>query len=392
MMIGVYGLLIGLLKLGFVLEFISMPILSGFISAVAISIILNQMDSLLGEPNVGRGTATQIHAIFHQLPQANGYECAIGFTGIFLLTALDQAGRRWGDKNIILWFLSIIRAFIVLLIYTGVGYAVNKDRGGPSNFLFQVAEVAAKGQEAPRVPSATLLAQVAGRSVAVFVGSAVEHTAVARAFRARNSYATDQSQELTFYGVPNVANSFFHAIGVGGVMSRTAVNSACNVKSLLSGLVTTAVVLASIFKLAGTLSLIPKATLAAIIITAVWPLISHPSVFYSYWRTSLVDFISSMIAFWVTLIASSQNGIASAVGFNILYILLRYVFVRVTTTPDPRSGIACVSDEVSEMPTTIPPHVPIFRLARLHLFPQRLPHQGVCPRRYTDIPCTGARQ
>lgn len=71
--IGLYGIILGFLNLGFLLEFISLPILSGFISAVAITIGLNQMDSLLGEDGVGDGAATQIHDIFQQLPNANGY-------------------------------------------------------------------------------------------------------------------------------------------------------------------------------------------------------------------------------------------------------------------------------------------------------------------------------
>lgn len=366
MMIGIYGMAIGLLKLGFLLNFISIPILDGFISAIATTIILNQMGSLLGEPSVGHGAAAQIHGIFYQLPRANGYTCAIGFTSIFLLTAMDQAGKRWGKKNRIVWFLSITRAFIVLVIYTGVGYAVNKGRGDPANFLFEVTEVKANGQEAPRMPDATLLTLVASRSVAVFVGSAIEHTAIARAFGAKNNYATDQSQELTFYGVTNFANSFFHAVGVGGAMSRTAVNSACNVKSPLSGFVTTGIVLLSIFKLVGTLYWIPKATLAAIIITAVWPLISPPSVFYSYWRTSLADFTSSMMAFWVSLFVSTQIGIASAVGFNILYILLRHVFIGVSialpqTTASPHG--------IPDMPSPIPPDVRVFRFDDSVFFP-----------------------
>lgn len=384
MMMGVYGMVLGFLKLGFLLEFISLPILSGFISAVAVTIILNQMGSLLGEPNVGDGTARQIHDIFQQLPQANGYTCAIGFTGIFLLTVLDQAGKRWGKKNRIVWFASITRAFITLVIYTGVGYAVNKSRGSPSNFLFKVAEVKANGLERPRAPSAALLGKVASRSIAVFIGSAVEHTAIARAFAVHNNYVTDQSQELTYYGVINVINSFFHSMGVGGAMSRTAVNSACNVKSPLSGFVTTAVVLVCIFKLVGTLYWIPKATLAAIIITAVWPLIAHPRVFYSYWRTSLADFISSMIAFWVSLFVSTEIGIAASVGFNIVYVLLRQVFTSIHTIPSPHQ--APVSNSVSALPLssstypnniTLPPDVRIFALRDSLFFPNayRIKHQ-----------------
>lgn len=343
LMMGVYGMVLGFLKLGFLLEFISLPILSGFISAVAITIILNQMDSLLGE-NIGDGTAQQIHDIFAQLPEANGYSCAIGFTGIFLLTVLDHAYKRWNKSNI-LWFLSITRAFICLVLFTGVGYAVNKDRGDPDNYLFPVAQVKANGQEAPTFPKTDLIGKVAGRSIAVFIGSAVEHTAIARAFGVRNNYVTDQSQELTYYGVTNFFNSFFHAMGVGGAMSRTAVNSACNVKSPLSGLVTTAIVLISIFKLVSTLYWIPKATLSAIIICAVWPLISSPWVFYRYWKSSLADFISSMIAFWVSLFVSTELGIGCSVAFNIVYLILRQVFTRVKA--------AGVSDTQSELAASI---------------------------------------
>ncbi|KAK3314566.1 sulfate transporter family-domain-containing protein [Apodospora peruviana] len=372
MMMGIYGLVLGLFKLGFLLEFISLPILSGFISAVAITIILNQMESLLGEPNVGDGAATQIHDIFNQLPEANGHAAAIGFTAIFLLTVLDQCGKRWGKKNKVLWFLSITRAFIALVIYTGVGYAVNKNRGDPDNFLFEVVQVKSNGQESPKVPSADLLSKVATRSIAVFIGSAVEHTAIARGFGVVNNYVTDQSQELTYYGVTNVFNSFFHAMGIGGAMSRTAVNSACNVKSPLSGFITTAVVLVSIFKLVGTLYWIPKACLAAIIITAVWPLISSPFVFYRYWKTSLADFISSMLAFWVSLFVSTEIGIASSVGFNIVYLLLRQVFMRVSTVPDPRSELSVAIDEVRNLPpssASLPPDVRVFALTENIFFP-----------------------
>ncbi|RSL48481.1 hypothetical protein CEP54_012900 [Fusarium duplospermum] len=328
-MMGVYGMILGFLKLGFLLEFISLPVLSGFITAIAITIILNQMDSLLGEDNVGDGAATQIHDIFNELPNANGWACLIGFTGILFLTILDKSGKRWGKKNRVIWLLSITRAFLALVLFTGVSYAVNKNR---EDYLFDVVKVQSKGQQAPRMPRKDLIPEIAGRSIAVFIGSAVEHLAIARAFAVKNHYASDQSQELCYLGVTNFFHSFFHAMGVGGAMSRTAVNSSCNVKSPLSGVVTMAVVLVCVYELVGTLYWIPKATLAAIIITAVWGLISPPSTFYRYWKTSLADFISSMLALWVTLFVSSEIGIGCAVGFNIVYVLLRQVFTRLSST------------------------------------------------------------
>ncbi|KAL2141257.1 hypothetical protein VTI28DRAFT_2629 [Corynascus sepedonium] len=161
--------------------------------------------------------------------------------------------------------LSITHAFIALVIFTGIG----------TDLLFRVA----------------------GWSVAVFVESAVEHKVIARSFGVRKNYVVDQSQELTYYGATNGVNRFVHAVEVGGAMSRAAVNSACNVRSLLSSLIAAAVFLISIYELLGSLFWEPKATLAAIIVTACWPLISSPSVFYRYWRTSLADFVSSMVAF-----------------------------------------------------------------------------------------------
>jgi solute carrier family 26 (sodium-independent sulfate anion transporter), member 11 len=124
-------------------------------------------------------------------------------------------------------------------------------------------------------------------------------------------------------------------MGVGGAMSRTSVNSSCKVKSPLSGFVTTAIILVSIYKLVGLLYWIPKAALAAIIICAVWPLIYPPSTFYRFWKTSLADFITSMLAFWITLFYSSEFGIFIPVGFNskLLYVLV--------PTPTISRGISC---------------------------------------------------
>ncbi|EKJ75336.1 hypothetical protein NXS19_010811 [Fusarium pseudograminearum] len=368
-MMGIYGMILGFLKLGFLLEFISLPVLSGFITAIAITIILNQMDSLLGEDNVRDGAAKQIHDIFSELPNANGWACLIGFTGILFLTILEKSGKRWSKDNKVIWLLSTTRAFLALVLFTGISYGVNKNR---KDYLFEVVKVQSEGQQAPTMPKTDLIPEVAGRSIAVFIGSAVEHLAIARAFAVKNSYTSDQSQELCYLGITNFFNSFFHAMGVGGAMSRTAVNSSCNVKSPLSGVVTMAVVLVCVYELVGALFWIPKATLAAIIITAVWGLISPPSTFYRYWKTSLADFISSMLALWVTLFHSSEVGIGCAVGFNIVYILLRQVFTRLTSTgadveSNRRPTWALENNHTS--PLTIPEDARIFTFNESIIFP-----------------------
>lgn len=207
LMIGVYGMILGFLKLGFLLEFVSIPIITGFISAVAITIVLNQMGSLLGSDVSSFGAAAQIHDIFSKLPEASGLTCAVGFTCILLLTVLDMAGKRWGGKNKIIWVLSITRAFLALVIYTGISYAVNHNRD-PDNYLFSVVKVKSEGQQAPVMPSGDLIRKVASKSITVFIGATIEHTGIARAFGVKNDYVPDQSQELCYFGVCNFFNSF----------------------------------------------------------------------------------------------------------------------------------------------------------------------------------------
>jgi sodium-independent sulfate anion transporter 11 len=153
-------------------------------------------------------------------------------------------------------------------------------------------------------------------------------------------------------------------------MSRTAVNSSCKVRSPLSGFVTTAVVLVSIYELTGALYWIPKATLAAIVITAIWPLIGTWRTYYHYWRTSLTDFIGSMIAFWVSLFVSTEIGIGSAVAWMIVQSLLRQAFSRVTQIgSDTSSELHRSIDDSRGMPADIPSDTRIFRMNQSMFFP-----------------------
>ncbi|KAK5705143.1 hypothetical protein LTR97_002260 [Elasticomyces elasticus] len=376
MCMGIMGMIIGFLNLGFLLEFISEPILAGFITAVALTIGLNQLDTLLGQENVdAEYAAGSIRQIFQQLPEANGYTCAVGFTGLLFLVLLEHAGKRWGNKNTILsrivWFFSITRAFMCLLLFTGVSYAVNKNRG--KDTLFDIVKLKYSGISPPEVPSAALIGKAFPVAIPAFIGAVLEHVAIARAFGVKNNYVSDQTQEVTYFGVINFVNSFFHSMGVGGAMSRTSVNSMCKVKSPLSGLVTTSVILVCIFKLSGALYWIPKTTLAAIIITAVAPLVRSPKEFYGFWKTSLSDFISSMLALWVCFFYNTYTGLACAVGFNIVYVLIRQVFRPITqvgsTDHQKLSELQQSMMTASGLPSTLPDDVRIFRFHESFFFP-----------------------
>lgn len=264
-MVGVYALVVGLLKLGFLLDFVSGPVLSGWISAVAIVIGLGQVGSLVGlDP--GSGTAQIIRGVLGHLDKIKPLTLCIGFTGLALLFALEKMGKTWGKKNKWIKFASTSRAVIVLIIYTIISYLVNRNRKA-ADYAWAVTKVDTHGLLRPKGHDGSLLAKIVPRAFAPFIAMSVEHLGVGKAFGLRNNYSIDKSQELVFLGASNMVNSLFGAQTCGGAMSRTAVNSECNVRSPLNFLFTAGWIILTLYELAPALYWIPKATLSAIIVS-----------------------------------------------------------------------------------------------------------------------------
>lgn len=268
-MVGIYCLILGLLGLGFLLDYVSVPVLTGFISATALTIGFGQLGSLIGLSDTPSMVFDIIGDALKRLPQWDGPTCGVGIGSILLLIAIEKTGKKLGDRHFVFKYVASSRAIIVLFIFTLISYLVNKDRG--SDLVWGISKVSTHGIATPKSHDAGLIGKAAARSFAPLVACALEHLAVAKAFGRRNGYAIDQTQELNYLGVTNLVNSFFGAMPCGGAMSRTAVNSECRVRSPLSGLVTAAWIILTIYVFSPALYWIPKATLAAIIVRLIRP-------------------------------------------------------------------------------------------------------------------------
>lgn len=304
-----------------------MPVLSGYVSGAAITILLQQLKNLFGQPSTGNTTAVVIGDFLTQLPETNWRAFIVGITGMIALITMQYIGRTVGARCRPIWFFCVGRNALVLVVFTCVSWAVNRHLASP---LFSISKVTGSGLPAPTVMANSLLIRTAGPSVVVFLAAALEHLAIGKAFARRHGYAIAEDQELTYIGVVNLFGSFFGCMPVTGGFSRTAVNAESGVKSPLSGLVTSACVLVSIFKLADAFYWIPNATLSAIVMVAVAQIVLPARVFVEYWRTSLADFVASMISLWVTIWVSVEVGIACAVGFSVVYVLIQLAFAPVT--------------------------------------------------------------
>lgn len=265
-MVGVYALIVGALKLGFLLDFVSGPVLTGWISAVALVILLGQVGSLVGL-TVGSTTVEIIRGVLGHLDKIQGMTACIGLTGIAMLLVFEHVGKTIGKKNKWIKFVCTSRAAVVLIIYTLISWGVNKDRS-EKNYMWAVTEIDANGLAKAKTHDTNLLAKVAGRSVAPFIAMSIEHLGVGKAFGLRNGYDVDRSQELLFLGTANMVASIQGSMASGGAMSRTAVCSEAGSRSPLNFIFTAGFVLLTLYELAPALYWIPKATLAAIIVSS----------------------------------------------------------------------------------------------------------------------------
>ncbi|KAI0506472.1 sulfate permease [Xylaria bambusicola] len=324
-MVGVYGLVIGLLGLGFLLDYISIPILIGFISATALTIGFGQVGGLVGLDNTPSTVFAIIGDVLRRLPKWDGPTSGVGFGTVVILYLLEKVGKKWGKKHFVIQYISSSRAIIVLIIFTLISYLVNKDR---DELLWAISKVNTNGIAQPKTHDNALISKVAARAIAPFIAASLEHQAVAKAFGRKNHYTVDQTQEFNYLGVTNLVNSFFGSMPVGGAMSRTAVNSECGVRSPLNGVVTAAWILLTIYFFSPALYWLPKATLSAIIIMAVIHLFGPFSAIYKIYRVSLADYIAFNVAFFVTIFVGSEYGIGSAAGWAVVWTLLRSAFVK----------------------------------------------------------------
>jgi sodium-independent sulfate anion transporter 11 len=264
-MVGTYALVVGLLKLGFLLDFVSASVLSGWISAVAIVIGLGQVGSLIGMTTPST-TAAIIRTVVGNLWEVKPMTLCIGFTSLAAIILLEQVGKIWGKKNKWVKIISTSRAVIVLFIFTIMSWGVNRNRD-KKDYMWAIIEVDTNGLITPKTHDSSLLSKVIPYSFAPMIAMSVEHLGVGKAFGLRNDYTIDKSQELVYLGVNNMVNSLLGGQTTGAAMSRTAVCSECNVRTPLNFAFTAGFIILTLYELAPALYWIPKATLSAIIVS-----------------------------------------------------------------------------------------------------------------------------
>ena len=298
-------------RLGVLADFLSKPILVGFLNGIAISIFLGQVGKLLGFSVASQGIVPQLFEIVSKLPQTHLPTLAVGAGSFAVLLAS-------------LRFLPRLPAALIVLIVAGAAAAILR---------FDARGVAILGTVPAGLPPLrwptfplehlpSLIADAAGLALVLFTSG----TLTARSFAAKGRYEIDVDRELAAYGAANIASALSQGFAVTGADSRTAMGAAAGGRTQVTGLVAAAAIAIVLLFFTGPLQYVPIAALGAVLVFAAFSLFDWKAL-KEIWTVDRLEFALAMTTTLCVVAVGAINGILIAVALALAR------FVRQTARP-----------------------------------------------------------
>ena len=308
-MVGVVQLGLGLLRLGFLVRFLSRPVISGFTSAAAIIIIFSQLKHFFG---VNIPQTNQFHKsvinVINAVPETNFYALSIGVMGIAMILLF----KLWSTKIpaiLIVVVSGILVVYFFRMNALGVPVVGEVPGGLPS---FSLPELS--WSKVKTLFSITLAIALIGYTEAIGIGKAIEE---------KSEETTIQpNKELVALGWANIFGSFFQSYLASASFSRSAINNASGAKTPMASLVSMLMVGLTLLFFTNLFYFLPKAALASIIMVSVFGLIdvSYPKLLYQYRKE---EFAVLAVTFLFTLSIGLTEGILLGILLSLLIMVYR---------------------------------------------------------------------
>lgn len=308
-MIGLAQLLFGLIKLGFLVNFLSQPVIVGFTSAAAIIIALNQLGNLTG---IKLTQSNELHILlsdfFTHVSSIHIPTLAFALAGITLMIILKKLLPKF-PSGLVLVFIGTILVWIFQWNLQDIQIVGEVPSGLPSLKLPELNWIEIKGL----IPSALALAMIAFME-AITVAKAIEEK--------KGVQEILPNRELIALGLANLGGSFFSSYPVTGGFSRSAVNNNAGAQTQLAGIISGLLILFSLLFLTDLFYYLPKVLLAVIILVAVVGLIDLKSP-RNWWRTDSTEFIMYAATLLATCFIGIQQGILIGVIISLIILIYR---------------------------------------------------------------------
>jgi high affinity sulfate transporter 1 len=312
LMVGAILFLARLMRLGFVANFISAPVLTGFKAGIGLVIVLDQVPKLLGIHIEKHGFFLDILGVAQHVPATSLMTLAVAAATFAVLIGME---RLWPHSP-------------APLVAVGGGIAAAWFFGLPALGVSAVGLIP-QGFPSLTLPDLALVEQLVPGALGIALMSFTETIAASRAFAGPGDPPIDANRELVATGAANLGGAFFGAMPAGGGTSQTAVVRSAGGQSQKASLVTAAAAVATMLFLAPLLGLLPNATLAAIVIAYSVGLI-QPKEFLAIRKVRRMEFRWAVIAALGVLVFGTLKGILVAIIVSLIGLSSQTAYPRVS--------------------------------------------------------------
>jgi len=293
----------GLLRLGFLANFISDPVLTGFKAGVGLVIVVDQVPKLLGV-HIGRGNfLRQVLSILQHVPETSLATLILALATLSLLVGIEHFRPKVPAPLLAVVFGVAAAAFLGLR-ESGVALT------GPIPARIPT----------PSLPNLSLLSSLWPGALGIALMSFTESIAAGRAFARHDDPSPAPNRELIALGAANLVGSLFQCFPAGGGTSQTAVNSRAGARTQAAALVTVAMAAATLLFLSPLISLLPQATLAAVVVVTTAPLLSTKD-FRSILLVRRAEFLWALAACAGVIVLGTLNGVLVAIAISVLTLI-----------------------------------------------------------------------
>jgi sulfate permease, SulP family len=295
------------LRLGWLADYFSRPVLIGYLHGVAVVLVVSQLGKLLGLDIEAGDPLLQIGEVLRELDETSGITLAVGATALAILIALHYVAGRFPA------------ALLVVVGAIGVSWWLDLEEQG----------VAVTGSVPSGIPDLDIPVPGGGdlmlllpAAVGIFLVSFADEILTARSFAGKHGQHVRAEQEVLAMGGANVAAGLTQGFPIGASGSRTAVNDSMGVRTQLGGLVAAGAILLILLYLTDPISYLPKTVLGAVIIAAAIGLVD-PKAWRALWATDRVEVTIAAVTTAGVVAVGVLEALVFAVGLSIVDVVRR---------------------------------------------------------------------
>ncbi|KAG9483447.1 hypothetical protein GDO78_009391 [Eleutherodactylus coqui] len=319
LLVGIFQILLGLVQFGFVVTYLSEPLIRGYTSAAAIHVTISQLKSILGVSISQRSHPLSLIYAFvnlcSKLPQTNVASLLIGIIAIVVMLAVKFLNEKYNSKI----RMPIPIELITLIVATGISYGINLNGEYGADIVGDIPT----GLKAPIVPNTDLFASVVANAFAIAVVVYAFTISLVKMFAVKHSYNVDSNQELIALGLSNSFGSFFQCFTIGTAMSRSLVQESTGGNSQVAGAVSSLVILIIILKAGELFAFLPKAILASVVVVNLKGIYKQFNDIPALWKSNRIDLVVWLVTFTSTILLNLDLGLVVSVAFSLLTVIFR---------------------------------------------------------------------